>query len=79
MQFFILGIMDVLGADWASLMAKNPLKTPKMETLSSARKRWRMDSIIKRIGISKHLAGEKFYNEVLETIRNMEAGKSSLM
>lgn len=66
--------MDVLGADWASLMSQTCVKTPKAETASSARRRWRADSIIARIGISRNLAGQAFADRFINRIKSQNHG-----
>lgn len=60
------GIVDVLGADWAGLVQETRPRPKRLEGPGSAHRRWMMDKIITRLGISIKYAGREFADELIE-------------
>ena len=70
----VLGIIDVLDIDWASLMKQN---VPKLVSSGSALKRFTPASIFKKIGVSLQFAGEKLYTKI-ETVCEKQLDESEM-
>lgn len=69
------GIVDVLGADWAGLVQETRPRPKRIEGPGSAHRRWMMDKIISRLGISMKYAGVNFARRLIEKYKNEKKEK----
>ena len=66
------GIVDVLGADWAGLVQETRPRPKRVEGPGSAHRRWMMDRIIARLGISIKYAGKDFADKLMKKQKDVE-------
>lgn len=64
--------MDVLGADWAGLIKDVRPRPKRAGGPVIAHRRWMVDKLISRTGISVKYAGQEFTDELINKLKNIK-------